>query len=409
MVRDFAHLYRMRYVLRLRYLFAGGGALVLGLLLIEFLDEFFFGALEAAWPLIRDDLSLTYLQIGLLLSVPRIWGSVAGVVLGILGDVWKRRALIIGGGLLFVASLFIISGSVSFAMLMAGLLIFNPASGAFVGLSQATLMDHDTSRYEQNMARWTFAGAAGVALGALALGGALEFGMGWRELVVATAVVAALTLLVALKLPLGGASSGGGSYPTPSELRSGILGALSALRRLPVLRWLILLEMANLMGDWLLSYLALYFVDVAGASETQAALGVALWTGVGLLGDFLLIPLLERVRGLTYLRYSVLAELVLFVAFLVVPGVWPKFVIVSLLGFWNAGWYSILQAQMYKEMPGKSGTVMAVNDVSSLVSGLVPLVVGLAARSWGLGAAMWLFLAGPVALLVGIPRQRSPE
>jgi FSR family fosmidomycin resistance protein-like MFS transporter len=398
----------MRHILRSRKLFAGGGALVLGLLLIEFLDEFFFGVLEAAWPLIRDDLSLTYLQIGLLLSVPRIWGSVAGVALGILGDVWKRRALIIGGGLLFVASLFIISGSVSFAMLMAGLLIFNPASGAFVGLAQATLMDHDTSRYEQNMARWTFAGAAGVALGALTLGGSLEFGMGWRELVMATAVVAALTLLAALKLPLGGASSGRGSYPTPSELRSGILGILSALRRLSVLRWLVLLELANLMGDWLLSYLALYFVDVAQASETQAALGVALWTGVGLLGDLILIPLLERVKGLTYLRYSVVAELMLFIAFLLVPGLLPKLVIVAILGFGNAGWYSILKAQMYEEMPGRSGTVMAVSDASELVSGLMPLVIGLAARSWGLGAAMWLFLAGPVALLVGIPRQRSP-
>ena len=398
----------MRHILRSRKLFAGGGALVLGLLLVEFIDEFFFGALEAAWPLIRDDLSLTYLQIGLLLSVPRIWGSVAGVALGILGDVWKRRALIIGGGLLFVASLLLVSGSVSFAMLMAGLLIFNPASGAFVGLSQATLMDHDTSRYEQNMARWTFAGGAGVALGALVLGGALALGLGWRELVLATAVVSGLTLLAALKLPLGGSSAGRGSYPTLSELRNGILGVLSALKRLPVLRWLVLLELANLMGDWLLSYLALYFVDVAQASGTQAALGVALWTGVGLLGDLLLIPLLERVKGLTYLRYSVVAELVLFIAFLIVPGLLPKLVIVALLGFGNAGWYSILKAQMYEEMPGRSGTVMAVSDASELVSGLTPLVIGLAARSWGLGVAMWLFLAGPVALLVGIPRQRSP-
>ena len=393
--------------MRLRYLLAGGGALVLALLFIEFLDEFFFGALEAAWPLIRDDLSLTYVEIGLLLSVPRVWGSVAGIVIGILGDVWNRKAIIIGGGALFVVSLLVVSASVSFAMLMAGLMIFNPASGAFVGLSQSTLMDHDTTRYEQNMARWTFAGASGVALGALTLGGALALGLGWRELALATAAVSGLTALVTLKLPLGGASAGRGGYPTFRELRNGVAGALSALKRLPVLRWLVLLELANLMGDWLLSYLALYFVDVAGASKTQAALGVALWTGVGLLGDFLLIPLLERVRGLSYLRYSALAELALFVAFLLVPGLWPKLVIVALLGFGNAGWYSILQAQMYKEMPGKSGTVMAVNDVSSLASGLIPLGIGLAARTWGLGAAMWLLLAGPIALLVGIPRRRN--
>ncbi len=395
----------MRHAPRLRNLFLGGGAIVLGLLLIEFIDEFLFGAIEAAWPLIRDDLSLTYLQIGLLLSVPRIWGSLAGVAIGVLGDVWNRRALILGGGLLFVASLFIISGSATFAMLMAGLLIFNPSSGAFVGLSQSTLMDYDTSRYEQNMARWTFAGSLGVALGALALGGSLQLGLGWRELVLATALMAALALLAALKLPLAGASSGGRAYPTLADLRNGLSGALNALRRLPVLRWLVLLELANLMGDWLLSYLALYFVDVARASEAQAALGVALWTGVGLLGDLLLIPLLERVKGLSYLRYSALVELALFVAFLLVPGLIPKLIIVALLGFGNAGWYSILQAQMYEEMPGKSGTVMAVNDVSSLVSGLIPLVIGLAARTWGLGPAMWLYLAGPIALLVGIPRR----
>ncbi len=399
----------MRHILRFRKLFAGSSALVAALLFIEFLDEFFFGALEAAWPLIRDELSLTYVQVGLLLSVPRVWGGVAGILIGILGDVWNRKAIIIGGGALFVASLLVVSTSVSFAMLMAGLLIFNPASGAFVGLSQATLMDHDTSRYEQNMARWTFAGASGVALGALALGGALTLGLGWRELTLATAAVSGLTLLATLKMPLGGSSAGGGSYPTLGELRSGIAGALSALKRLPVLRWLVLLELANLMGDWLLSYLALYFVDVAGASKTQAALGVALWTGVGLLGDFLLIPLLERVRGLTYLRYSAFAEFALFVAFLLAPGLWPKIVIVALLGFGNAGWYSILKAQMYKEMRGRSGTVMAVNDVSSLVSGLIPLGIGLAARTWGLGAAIWLLIAGPVALMVGIPRQRSPE
>ena len=67
----------MKHILRFRKLFVGGGALVAALLFIEFLDEFFFGALEAAWPLIRDELSLTYVQVGLLLSVPRVWGGVA--------------------------------------------------------------------------------------------------------------------------------------------------------------------------------------------------------------------------------------------------------------------------------------------------------------------------------------------
>ncbi|NOT05462.1 MAG: hypothetical protein HOP27_12770 [Anaerolineales bacterium] len=65
-------------------------------LLIEFLDELVFGLGETAWPLIRTDLHLTYTQIGLLLSVPGIVAAFIKPFLGILGDVWKRRLLILG-------------------------------------------------------------------------------------------------------------------------------------------------------------------------------------------------------------------------------------------------------------------------------------------------------------------------
>ena len=79
---------------------------------------------------------------------------------------------------------------------------------------------------------------------------------------------------------------------------------------------MVLLEFSDLMLDVLYGFLALYFVDVVGFTASKAALAVAVWTGFSLLGDFLLIPLLEKVRGLNYLRFSVVAELILFPAFL---------------------------------------------------------------------------------------------
>jgi len=39
-------------------------------------------------------------------------------------------------------------------------------------------------------------------------------------------------------------------------------------------------------------------------------------------------------------------------------------VILGFLGFFNSGWYSILQGQLYTAMPGQSGTVMTLNNVS---------------------------------------------
>src|ERR1044071_792794 len=134
-------------------------------LLIEFVDELVFGVGETAWPLLRNDLHLTYTQIGLLLSLPGIIAAFIEPFIGILGDVWRRRLLIIAGGSLFIISLFMTSVSVSFLLLLASFILFFPSSGAFVSLSQANLMDSDPARHEQSMARWTFAGSLGVVSG----------------------------------------------------------------------------------------------------------------------------------------------------------------------------------------------------------------------------------------------------
>ena len=384
---------------RLRTL-RSAAAFTFTLLAIEFLDEFVFGAREAAWPLIRTDLGLSYAQVGLLLGLPGLVSSLVEPFLGILGDIGRRRILILGGGVVFALALLLTALSQNFPILLISFIILYPSSGAFVSLSQATLMDANPARHEQNMARWTFAGSLGVVAGPIALGAAAMLNLGWRGLFL---VFAGLTLIpLAVTYRFRSDIGQGGSGKT--DFKAGLVDALRALRRGEVLRWLTLLEFSDLMLDVLLGFLALYFVDVAGATPVQAGAAVAVWTGLGLLGDLLLIPLLERVRGLRYLRLSAVLESVLFPAFLLVPGFGAKLVLLGLLGLFNAGWYSILKAHLYSAMPGQSGTVMTVGNVFGLVGALVPLGLGLVAERFDLAATMWLLLLGPVALLVGIPK-----
>ena len=377
-------------------------------LLIEFLDELVFGLGDAAWPLIRTDLHLTYAQIGILLSLPGLLGNLIEPFLFILGDIWKRRLIILVGGIGFTLACLLTGISTSFLFLLFSFILFNPSSGAFVSLSQATLIDTDESRHEQNMARWTFAGSLGVFLGPLLLGGLITLGFGWRTGFLALASFSTLVLLAAFRLiPTTGASHA--DFPTPRAFFDGICSALTALKDKAVLRWLILLEFSDLMLDVLYGFLALYFVDVAGVTPASAAFAVAIWTGVGLLGDFLLIPLVERVKGLDYLRVSVILELILFPLFLLVNIFWLKLVLLGLLGFFNSGWYAILKANLFSALPGKSGSALALDNVSGMFGKLIPFGIGLAAQTFGLGAAMWLMLAGPVVLFIGLPKrsQRS--
>lgn len=374
----------------------------LTLLAIEFLDELVDGARQAAWPLIRQDLQLTYTEIGLLLSVPSLVGDLIEPPLYLLGDTRRRRALILGGGLSFALSLLLIASGQSFALLLFAFALFYPSSGAFVNLSQAALVDAEPARHEQSMARWAFAGSLGIVAGSLTLGAVVSTGASWR---VWFAAAAPLTLILVVSLRRFTLDAPAIADETTPHISLGerARGVWRALRGGTAVRWLVLLQFSDLMLDGLHGFLALYFVDVVGASEAQAGLAIAVWTGVGLGGDLLLIPLLERVRGLRYLRWSALVMLCLFPAFLLAPTLTLKLVPLALMGVANAGWYSILKAQLYSAMPQRSGTVLALANVAGLFAGLIPLLLGRFAESYGLGAMMWLLIAGPLALIIGLP------
>ena len=376
-------------------------------LAIEFVDELVDGVGSAAWPLVRTDLDLTYVQIGLLLSVPGLVAGFVEPVIGIMGDAGYRRLLVLGGGVVFALALGLISASQGFLFLLVVWIIWFPASGAFVSLSQASLMDAEPARREQNMARWTFAGAVSNMLGPLALTAAVRVGLGWRGAFLAMGALTLPVVVAARRLPIApDEREPGGSAPSFVE---GTRAAIAALRRFAVVKWLSLLQASDLMLDIFKSFLALYMVDVAGASEAGAAIALSVWVGAGLVGSLLLIPLLERVRGLTYLRFSVVAILLLYPAFLLAPPVEVKMAVAGMLGFANAGWYPVLQGRAYSSMPGRSGTIVALGNVFGLASSLAPLGLGVVAARWGLDTAMWLLLAGPALLLAGIARPAADD
>lgn len=199
------------------------------------------------------------------------------------------------------------------------------------------------------------------------------------------------------------------SFPRFTDILNQFKLTFKALHNWTIVRWLILLEFSDLMLDVLYGFLPLYFVDVAGFSPAQAVLSVAVWTGVGLLGDFLLIPLVERFKGLDYLRISVIIELILFPLFLLSSQAWLKLIIIAFMGFFNSGWYAILKANLFESMHGQSGAALTLDNVSGLFGKLIPFGIGLAAHNFGIGTAMWLLLTGPIALFIGLPKKLKVE
>jgi FSR family fosmidomycin resistance protein-like MFS transporter len=382
-------------------------------LAVELADELVDGAKGAALPLISRDLGLSYGQVGLLASVPLLAGGLLELPLGILtGDRRRRRLAVLGGGILFVLSLVAVAGARSFLVLLAAFTLFYPASGAFVSLTQAELMDAWPDRQAQVMARWDLAGSTGAVAGPLLLTAVLAAGGGWRAAYLVLAVAAALAWLgTCLRdpLPAGSAAAppaldpeaagpeAAGGQPWSARARE----VRAALRDWSVMRWLLLLQVADLLVDVFTGFLGLYLVKVVHLSPAVAALAIAIRLGAGLAGDAALVVVLERVSDLTVLRAGAVAAALLYPAFLLVPGTVAKLVILAALSMATAPWYPVLQARLYGSLPGRSSIAVTLSSAAGLAGGLGPLAVGLIADAFGLPWALAGLVAVPVAVLAG--------
>ena len=359
-----------------------------------------FGVREAAWPAIRSDLGFDYAALGALLSIPNLVSAILEPAIGLLVDSGFRQKIVMAGGAAFALALVLFAGAGTFGALVVASVVLYPASGAFVSVSQASLMDLDPGRHEKNMARWTLSGSVAVVLGPLTLALSTRAGWSWRPLFFAMA-------LATLPLIIGSGGSIHRSAAATTGLREAAGAVRRALRNREVLRWLVLLQLTDLLGDVLFGFLAIYFVDVVHASPTAAAFAIVVWSAGGLAGDALLVPLITRVSGITYLRVSALLALVVYPSFLLVPGLTLKLASLVALGLLRAGWYAIPQARLYGELPDNSGVALAVSNIAGLPSYAFPFLLGVLAQRFGLGAALWCCALAPVALLLGLPRDRK--
>ncbi len=388
-------------------------------LIIEFFDELHYGIESAALPGIRDNLLISYAQIGVLLGLPKVISTIIEPVIMLLGDTRLRKPLIVSGGLVIAAASFMIAGAQSFWVLLLAFILFFPASGAFVTLSQATLMDHNPGRQAQMMARWTAAGSLGNLIGPLLVAASFALGFGWRWLFWGLGVMAiGLALSVtphSIKLlksssnpseynPSAPPQSTGKDDDRWDDFKNLLPNLWQALRQPRLLRWLGLLEFSDLLLDVFIGYAALYFADVAGLNTAQVGIMIGALMFTSLLGDLVSIPLLERIPGRRLVRITSGILFILYPLWLLLPWLGAKIGLALTIRFLTLGWYPVLQGEAYATIPERSGTVMAINSLAGIIGGVLVWSIGWGAEQFGLQTAMWLLWLGAITLVLFVPK-----
>ena len=385
----------------------GATTLTFLFMLIEFFDELNYGVGNAALPALRTDLGISYVQVGLLLGLPGIINTFIEPVLMLLGDTQYRKHIMLGGGLAIVLSLVVIASTRSFLLVLIGMVIGFPASGAFVSLSQATLIDLNPGREPQMMARWTVAGSLANLIGPLILAGGFALGFGWRwayfGMALICLVLVGMTWLRQIPMPPREPVA----QKSEQAVKNLLQGLWKAVSNPHLMRWMMLLQFSDLLLDVLTGYLALYFTDVIGFTVAQASLMVSVLMLAGLVSNIVLIPLLERYPGQNLVRLSAGVTGVLYAAWLLAPWLWAKIGLIILIKLVTLGWYEVLQGEAFATVPGRSGTVMAINSVIGVLGGGISGWGGWVAAHAGLPAAMWILLIGPIILVLFVPRHKT--
>jgi len=370
------------------------------------LDELISGFLFIDLPLVREQLGLSYEQLGLLFTVGACSGMILDPILSLLSDRSSKRWWILAG-FMGLAVGFALLGSVqNFALLLATFVLIFPADSAAVGLSEAALIDIAPNDSVRTMTRWTLLSSIGDLLSPLAVTAILAIGLGWSGLCwIAVGLWLASTLVIwSQRFPSPTLLPGNKEDIPPASV---LVSLRQALRDPLLLRWAALSILPTMLDEVFLTFAILYLREVLHASE----LIIGLTIGIQMIGTILGLVVVERLVGRItprrLLSCYALLTLIAVIGFLSIHSTWFAPFWLFIIGFGASGLYPIAKAEAYTRQPGRSGTVRAIINLGAPFEVALPGITGLIAGRFGILASLAFLGLAPLLILILIPRRIS--
>jgi MFS family permease len=370
-------------------------------------------------PIIGAELGLSFSQIGLIMTCQYLAGAVANIPGGMLVDTVGRKGLLMAISLFWVGFPYLLMGfSHSYVLLLMCVMMVGIGNSLWHPTAIPTLARRYPDRKGLVLSLHGMGGNAGDAIAPLAIGTLLAV-FSWRQVVVMN-VVPGLVMSVMLLVFLGTlqlsskkkAGAPGDDTPGQSLAEYG-RGVRELLRN----RSLVLLSTSgafrSMTQNALLTFLPLYLARELGYSVMLIGASMFALQAAGFAAAPVAGHLSDRMgrRSVVMTSMGLTAVVLLFMAF---AGKSPIFIaFIAVLGFVLYALRPVLQAWLLESTPKNMGgsSIGILFGAQSLGSSIAPLIGGVIADRYGLGATFY-FLAGTIVcanLLILLMPNTEPE
>jgi MFS family permease len=269
------------------------------------------------------------------------------------------------GSIAVGASIVVIGLAPTFLVLLVGFGLYGLGSGPMAHSGDVVLVESHPEAPDRIFARSTLVDSVGALLGPLLVSATVWLDLSWRWLLVGLGIssFAYAVVILRTRLPLPAGRAGAAQDGLLQTVRQNIRGVW---RSRQARWWLGFLFVFGIL-ETPHRFRTVWLADEVGMSQALIGLYVALELGAGMVG----LLLLDRWRQTTSARRILLLAsagvAVLYPAWLLVPGIWPRFVLAVPLELLFAVFWPIGKAQSLASVPGSAGVTTAVHSLFGLV------------------------------------------
>ncbi len=372
----------------------------------RFMDELLGGLPSVLMPTIRAQLGLSYTQVSLLGLTLTYVAAFIEPINGLLIDLWKRPWLMAWGAAGIGLGTMMMALAPTMAFLLLAFAIYGLASGPLAHTADVVLVESYPETPGRIYTRATALDTVGALLSPLLVTATIWLGLSWRWLMLALGLSSLLYGLVILRtrFPVNRGSEQQDRRQFWASLRRNLRSVLS---NRSAARWLAFLFILAVI-EAPMQFTTIWLREQVGMSQALIGLYRALEMAVGLASLLFLDRWLGRRSYRRILLVASVALFFLYPAWLWLPGIWPRFILSIPISFLFTVYWPIGKAQSLAAVPGRGGTITAVQSLLGLVP--LPLLFGLLAESFDLSRAMlWVYGGATLTMILLVARMPAGD